>query len=67
METNRNKALDELRVDLVWLLPEKSLYVLIWDLMGHFSKLMDKEESLGEVLTLKMHDKKEVTAAIKKI
>ena len=67
METNSNKALEELRVDLVWLLPEESLYVLIWDLMGQFSKLRDKEDSLGEVLTLKIQDKKEVTAEIKKI
>ena len=33
-------------------------------LCGHFDKLREKEESLGEVLTLRMQDKKEVTAAI---
>ena len=36
-------------------------------LMGQFSKLREKEESLVEVLTLRMQDKKEVTAAIEKI
>ena len=41
--------------------------MLIWDLMGEFAKLRDKEESLGEVLTLRMQDKKEVTEAIEKI
>ena len=35
--------------------------------MGQFAKLRDNEESLVEVLTLKMHYKKEVTAAIEKI
>ena len=35
--------------------------------MGQFAKLREKEESLGEVLTLRMQDKKEVTAAIEKI
>ena len=37
--------------------------VLVRDLIGQFSKLREKEESLGEVLTLRMQDKKEVTAA----
>ena len=41
--------------------------MLIWDLMVECSKLRDKEESLGEVLTLRMQDKKEVTEAIEKI
>ena len=39
METNINKALEDLRVDLVRFLCEESLDVLIRDLMGHFSKL----------------------------
>ena len=38
METKTNKALEELRVDLVRFLP---------DLIGKFYKLKDKEESLG--------------------
>ena len=41
--------------------------VLVRDLMGQFAKLREKEECLGEVLTLRMQDKKEVTAAIEKI
>ena len=41
--------------------------VLVRDLMGQFSKLMEKGESLGEVLKLSMQDKKEVTAEIEKI
>ena len=67
METYTNKTLEELRVDLVWFLPEEILDVLVRDLMGQFTKLREKEESLGEVLTLRMQDKKEVIAAIKKI
>ena len=39
METNMNKALKELRVDLVRFLPEESLDVLLQDLMGQFAKL----------------------------
>ena len=35
--------------------------------MGQFAKLREKEESLGEALTLRTQDKKEVTAAIEKI
>ena len=35
--------------------------------MGQFYKLREKEESLGEVLTLRMQDKKEDTAGINKI
>ena len=35
--------------------------------MGQFAKLREKEESLGEVLTSRMQDKKEVPAAIEKI
>ena len=41
--------------------------MLVWDLMGQFDKLRKKEEGLGEVLILRMQNKKEVTAAIKKI
>ena len=35
--------------------------------MGKFDKLREKEERLGKVLTLRMKDKKEVTAEIEKI
>ena len=56
METKTNKALEELRVDIVWLLPEKILDVLVRDLMGHFSKLREKEEILGEVLTFRTQE-----------
>ena len=41
--------------------------MLLRYLMGQFDKLREKEESLGEVLTLRMQDKKEVTAATEKI
>ena len=41
--------------------------VLVWELTGQFAKLREKEESLGEVLTLRMQDKKEVTAVIENI
>ena len=41
--------------------------MLVRELMGNFTKLRDKEESLGGVLALRMQDKKEVTAAIEKI
>ena len=41
--------------------------MLVRYLIGQFYKLRDKEESLGEVLTLRMQDRKAVTAAIKKI
>ena len=54
METKTNKALEELMVDLVRFLPEERPNVLIRDLMGQFSKLRENEESLGEVLTLRM-------------
>ena len=54
METQTNKALEELRFDLVHLITEENLDVLVWDLMGKFEKLREKEESLGEVLTLRM-------------
>ena len=67
METKTKKALEEPRVYLVWLLPEEILDVFVQDLMGQFAKLRKKEESFWEVLTLRMQDKKEVTAAIKKI
>ena len=67
METYKNKALEELRVDLVWFLPKEISGVLIQDLIEQFSKIRDKEESLGEVLKLRMQDKKEVIAATKKI
>ena len=46
MDTKTNKALEEMRVDLVWFLPEENVDVLVWDLMGQFSKLREKEESL---------------------
>ena len=62
-----NKALEDLRVDLVQFLPEEILDVLVWELMGKFAKLREKEEILGEVLKLMIQDKKEVTAAIEKI
>ena len=39
METKTNKALKDLRVELVWFLCEECLDVLIRDLLGHFSKL----------------------------
>ena len=67
METQTNKTLEELKVDIVRLLPEESLDVLVQDLTGKFSKLREKEEILGEVLTQRIQDKKEVTAAIDKI
>ena len=67
METKRNKALEELRVDLVQFLPEESSDVIVRDIMGKFFKLREKEKSLGEVLKLRMQYKKEVTAAIEKI
>ena len=67
METKTNKTLEELRFNLVRFLPEESLFVLVQYLMGEFSKLGEKEESLGEVLTLRMQDNKEVTASIEKI
>ena len=41
--------------------------MLVQDIMGQFSKLREKEKSLGEVLTLRMQNKKEVTAVIEKI
>ena len=43
METNKHKALEELRVDLVQLLPEESSDVIILDLMVNISKLREKE------------------------
>ena len=64
METNTNKDMEDLRVELVRLLPEESLDVLVRDLVGMFAKLRKKEERLGEFLTLRMQDKKEVSAAI---
>ena len=54
-------------VDLVWFLPEESLDVIVRDLMGQFAKLMEKEESLGEVLTLRMWDNNEYISVIDKI
>ena len=39
METKTNKALEDLRVDLVRFLCEVNLDVLIQDLMGDFPKL----------------------------
>ena len=41
--------------------------MLVRELMGQFSKIREEEASLGEVLTLRMQDKKEVTAATKRI
>ena len=56
-----------MRVDLIRLLFGEGLGVLVRDLMGKFAKLREKEDSIGEVKTLRMQDKKEVTAAIEKI
>ena len=67
METKTNKALEELRVDIIWFLPEEILDVIVRHLIDQFAKLGEKEDSLGEVLTLRMQDKKEVPAAIEKI
>ena len=63
METKTKKALEDLRVDILQFLPEENLDVFVWDLMGQFAKLREKDDSLGEVLILRMQDKKEVTAA----
>ena len=41
--------------------------MIVQELMGQFAKLRDKEKSLVEVLILRMKDKKEVTAVIKKM
>ena len=46
MDTKTNKALEEMRVDLVWFLPEESPDELVRDLTGKFAKLRDKEERL---------------------
>ena len=67
METKMNKALEELRVDLVRFLPEESLDMLVQDLMGQFTKIKEKDHTLGEVLTLRIQDKKKIAAAIEKI
>ena len=67
METKTNKALEDLKVDLVQFLPEEILDVLVRDLVGQFAKLREEEESFGEILTLRTQDKKEVTAVIEKI
>ena len=67
MDTETNKALEDLRIDLLRFLPEENLDVLVWELTGKFDKLREKEESQGEVLTLWMQYKKEVTAEIEKI
>ena len=67
METQMNNTLEDLNVDLVRFLPEESSYVIVRYLMGQFSKLREKGKTLGEVLVLRMQDKKEVTAAIKNI
>ena len=66
-KTKMNKSLEELRVALVWFVTEEISDVIIQDLMVKFSKIREKEERLGEVLTLRMQDKKEVTAVIEKI
>ena len=47
METKMNKALEELRVDLVRFFPKEISDVLVQELMGQFAKLREKEESLG--------------------
>ena len=39
METKINKALEELRVDILRLFPEESLDVIVRDLMEQFDKL----------------------------
>ena len=67
METKTKKALEDLRVDLVRFLPEESLYVIVRYLMGKFDKLREREESLGEVLTLKMQENKAMIEVIEKI
>ena len=41
METKTNKALEELRVDLVRFLPEENSEVLVWEIMWKFYKLRD--------------------------
>ena len=41
METKTNKALEELRVDLVQFLPEENSEVLVWEIMWKFYKLRD--------------------------
>ena len=41
-ETKTNKALEDLRIYLVRLLPEENLDVIVWELMGGFSKLREK-------------------------
>ena len=43
MQSKTNKALEEMRVDIVRFLPEESSDVLVWDLMGKFDKLREKE------------------------
>ena len=58
MDTKTNNALEDLRVDLVRFLPEESLDALVRELMGQFDKLNQKKEILGEVLTLRIQDKK---------
>ena len=67
METKMNKALEEQRIDLFRFLPEKIPDVITQDLMGGVDKLREKEDRLGEVLTLRIQYKKEVTVAIEKI
>ena len=67
MNTKNENSLEDLSVDLVMFLPEKSSDVLVWYLMGQFDILREKEESLGELPTLRIQDKKKVTAAVKKI
>ena len=67
MDTNMNKVMEDLRADLVRFLPEEILDVIVRDFVGMFAKLREKDDSLGEVLTLRMQDKKEVPAVIEKI
>ena len=41
--------------------------VIVWNVIVQFAKLREKDDSLGEVLTLRTQDKKEVAVAIEKI
>ena len=47
METKMNKALEDLRVDIVRFLTGKFLDVIVQDPMGKFAKLREKKESRG--------------------
>ena len=41
LETKTNKALEDLKVDLVLFLPEEISDVIVRDLMGQFAKIRD--------------------------